>query len=246
MKFRHAYEQAADKLRQKIRKGTFSTGARLPSERELCELLGVSRITVRLALDLLEDERLITRRHGSGTYVADRPHGIIPLGIDYAGSIRGHAPQLKRRLVEMETTLSDAIPWVTSHLPAGTEVLRALRVDRIGDNPVAWDEAVIPMPFATGLARKQLAEVDFVECWMQCTGFRVGQIRQSVTAVAAEGRDLDLLQNAKGAAVLQTIEAYDDDEGGCAGVFLSHYDPRYVNLQTKLDWREAVRPKGQK
>jgi DNA-binding GntR family transcriptional regulator len=239
MKFRHAYEKAAEKLRKQILKGVFNAGARLPSERELCDLLGMSRITVRLALDLLEEERLITRRHGSGTYVTDRPHRIIPLGIDYAGSIREHAPQMKRRLIEMEATVSDTIPWTSGYLLAGTDVMRAVRADHIGESAVAWDEAVVPLPFAKGLARKQFAEVDFVECWMNRVGFRVNQIRQAITAVVADARDLDLLHIPKGAAVLQTVEAYDNDAGICAGVFLSHYHPRHITLQTKLDWRDV-------
>lgn len=53
--------------------GTYKIGDRLTSENELCTIFGISRHTVRHALDLLETEGIVDRRRGSGTYVAQNP-----------------------------------------------------------------------------------------------------------------------------------------------------------------------------
>jgi len=53
--------------------GEFGVGDRLPSEPELARELGVSRSSLRAAITLLEEDGLVWRRHGSGTYVTDRP-----------------------------------------------------------------------------------------------------------------------------------------------------------------------------
>lgn len=66
-------ELAQQELRQAIIGGTFPPGSQLPIEAELCEMLGVSRTVVREALRTLEDEGLIARRHGVGTFVRNRP-----------------------------------------------------------------------------------------------------------------------------------------------------------------------------
>lgn len=66
-------ELAQQELRQAIIGGTFQPGNQLPIEAELCEMLGVSRTVVREALRTLEDEGLIVRRHGVGTFVRNRP-----------------------------------------------------------------------------------------------------------------------------------------------------------------------------
>src|SRR5262245_57039967 len=56
-------------LRKAIHDGAYTHGEKLPAERELAEAFGTSRTTVRMALDQLEQERLVTRRVGAGTFV---------------------------------------------------------------------------------------------------------------------------------------------------------------------------------
>jgi DNA-binding GntR family transcriptional regulator len=66
-------EIAQQELRKAIIAGTFRPGSQLPTEAELCEMLGVSRTVVREALRVLEDDGLVARRHGVGTFVRNHP-----------------------------------------------------------------------------------------------------------------------------------------------------------------------------
>src|SRR5882757_7793656 len=66
---RRLYRQIADQLRQLIDHGEYRVGSRLPTERELADMLGVSRPTVREALIALEVEGRLRIRVGSGIYV---------------------------------------------------------------------------------------------------------------------------------------------------------------------------------
>ena len=63
------YKQLVQAVSEGIRKGQYPEGSRLPSEQELSELYGVSRITVRAALKELAADGLVVRRQGKGTYV---------------------------------------------------------------------------------------------------------------------------------------------------------------------------------
>lgn len=69
------YEEVKEKICRKIFDGTFPEGEKIPAERTLAEMLGVSRITVRKSLELLEQQGLITREVGSGTRVQLPGHG---------------------------------------------------------------------------------------------------------------------------------------------------------------------------
>jgi DNA-binding FadR family transcriptional regulator len=64
----------AAQLRAAILNGAYASGDRLPPERDIARQLGASRSTVRNALQLLEDDELVTRKPGSGTYVAQNAH----------------------------------------------------------------------------------------------------------------------------------------------------------------------------
>ncbi|MEQ0564642.1 GntR family transcriptional regulator [Amycolatopsis sp. NEAU-NG30] len=70
-----AFRQVAADLRQKIAAGDYAPGAQLPSERELVDTYGVSRPTVRDAVNLLRAEGLVTSEHGRGVFV--RPPASI-------------------------------------------------------------------------------------------------------------------------------------------------------------------------
>ncbi|MFD1910963.1 FadR/GntR family transcriptional regulator [Halodurantibacterium flavum] len=67
---------ALESLRAMLRSGRFPEGSRLPTERVLCDQLGMSRRAVRRALEVLEAEGRIWRRQGSGTYVGQAPDGL--------------------------------------------------------------------------------------------------------------------------------------------------------------------------
>lgn len=77
------YQRVADQLRLAIVDGRYPVGARLPTEMELCEELGISRFTARGAVRLLLTEGLVTRRTRVGTIVTALP-GDARYGMDVA------------------------------------------------------------------------------------------------------------------------------------------------------------------
>src|SRR5437879_13310706 len=64
------YHRIAEALRERIGSGQLAAGARLDNQRKLARSFGVTLMTLRQALELLERDHLITRRHGLGTFVA--------------------------------------------------------------------------------------------------------------------------------------------------------------------------------
>ncbi|MGH8446979.1 MAG: GntR family transcriptional regulator, partial [Solimonas sp.] len=63
------YLQLARKLAEAIEAGQWQPGDALPAERVLCEVLSLSRVTLRMALDAVEEQGLISRKQGAGTFV---------------------------------------------------------------------------------------------------------------------------------------------------------------------------------
>lgn len=67
------YNMLVDWVRQRIDSGDFLPGEKLYSENELSRMFGISRQTVRQAIGILENEKLVERRRGSGTYIRPTP-----------------------------------------------------------------------------------------------------------------------------------------------------------------------------
>lgn len=65
------YQKIVDWVRRQVEEGTYKPGEKLKSENELCRMFGLSRQTVRHALGILEEEGMVVRRRGSGTYIDD-------------------------------------------------------------------------------------------------------------------------------------------------------------------------------
>ncbi len=82
---RHLYLQVIDRIKQDIEKGIYKEKEKLPSEFDLAKLLGVSRATLREALRILEEENVIIRRHGVGTFVNAKP--LFSSGIEQLSSV---------------------------------------------------------------------------------------------------------------------------------------------------------------
>ena len=76
----------ATSLRERIAAEGLVPGARLPSEPALARSLGVSRSSLRAGISLLEEDGLVRRLHGSGTYVSDRPVARNDLGRNFSVS----------------------------------------------------------------------------------------------------------------------------------------------------------------
>ena len=232
------YGQLADRLREFIRTGRWQPGEKLPAERALCGQFELSRITIRQALRLLENERLLERRHGSGTYVSPYPTRRIPLMIDYTGSMRLHAPKLRRRVALQRWRKADHEIAQGLAIAVGEKYLYAERIDVLEDGqPMAWDKVHISEPFARKLLKTHLARVDFVETWGKLGRFTIESCQQTIEAVGASAEDARKLNVPAGKPVLKSTEIYCAPHGRRAGFFISYYRPDYVCISSTFDWR---------
>lgn len=88
------------RLRHMVANGVAGPDGRLPTERELCETLGVGRRAVRRALEALEAEGLVWRRQGKGTFVGQPPDPTGVLAAEIAGETRASEVAEARLYIE--------------------------------------------------------------------------------------------------------------------------------------------------
>ncbi|MCK5157436.1 MAG: GntR family transcriptional regulator [Spirochaetales bacterium] len=240
------YKTIASKLRERILSEEIKPSEKLPSERELCEHFRVSRLTIRKVLDVLEKERLVLRRQGSGTYVSPNSGRRIPLLIDYTGSMKEYAPDLNRTVLIWKW--QEAVDWAAKllNIPPGEQIFYSERVDNLEENPAAWDQVYIPRSFAYKLSENELSRVDFLEGWTKACDFKVESCSQYIEAVSASTDICRNLKIVKGHAVLKSTEIYYTFHNRPAGLFISYYHPKYITIASQFRWGSIEREKNRK
>jgi len=139
------YLQIASVLREEISRGLYEPSGKLPSEAELVSRFAVSRITVRLALDKLVEERIVERKQGKGTYVFNKQlrHGLDTLRSFHESLvIQGLHPEmhlLSHQRVNIPDTVKNSFDSGTS------ESLLIERLHVVEGQPIAWGKSYLPI-----------------------------------------------------------------------------------------------------
>jgi len=143
------YQQLKDTILARIGSGELAPGDRVPSENELVEHAGVSRMTANRALRELNDEGVIERIAGRGSFVADyrsRSHVLEVHNIADEIARRGHthsADVLRQARIAAEGDIARAL-----HLPAGADIFHLLLVHSENGHPIQVEDRHVVAEFA--------------------------------------------------------------------------------------------------
>jgi GntR family transcriptional regulator len=227
---------AAD-LRERIALGDVDPSGALESEAVLGVRHGVSRVTVRRALDLLRSEGLVESRRGAGWFVAGASvHQPLALGtFRHAGSaVAGAGLRATRRVVDFGFRPAPDRVAGSLRLDEGDDVLHVRSVRSVEGVPL--DVAHEWVPGALGaLVSRSAAQAPGTWATLQGHGVRIERVRQTVTAAVATDDDAALLGVSSGSAVLLVRRVAHDETG--APVALA--DHRYLASRFSLEMEFA-------
>ncbi len=192
------YLQLKAAIEERIRTGALSPGQALPSERRLSQMLGVSRLTVRRALDELVAGGVLTRRQGSGTYVTPRVEQPLSVLSGFSEDMRARGMVPGSRWVKRERGQASPTEAMTLSLAPGEPVVRLLRVRTADGRPMAVEHAVIPARFLND--PNEVGESLYAA--LKQRGFAPARALERIRAVAATDRVAELLGVETGTPVL--------------------------------------------
>jgi GntR family transcriptional regulator len=183
------------RLRALISSGDLGSDGRLPTERELAGMYGVSRTTVRQVLDRLEQAGLIRRRRGrTGGTFATRGRADIDAG-SLAGipsflraqGLRAGAHVVSARMVPAGTATADAL-----RIPRGALVHDVIRVRLADEVRISLEHARFPVALFPGLLGERLDD-SIYEVMEQRYGLRAVKAVERLVAVLADAGQAALL-----------------------------------------------------
>jgi GntR family transcriptional regulator len=232
-------------LRDRILSGAVGFGSKLPTEIELAQVHGVSRVTVRRALGELAHERLIERRPSAGTRVIYRP-SPTPIAADISGVLANLADMGRRTAVELlafeyvpaEGAVAEALGSSSDQL-----LQRSIRVRSVDGLPFSYLTTHVPEGVSVTFTRQELASRPLLDL-LERAGVKVEHARQRISAGLATPDVARALGVRTGSPLIELVRIV-YDQAGC-GVEHLHalYRPDRYAFEIDLVRSGAARTKA--
>ena len=206
------YYQLKNIIMDNIKNKVWETNTKIPTERELCEMYNVSRITVRQALKELENEGFLYRKQGKGTFVTGHKF-VQKLSQFYSFSKEiakmGSVPSTKIisfKLIKAEPPIADKL-----NIEENEKVYAVKRL-RLADNePFAFEISYLVYKYAANLTEESIDELGLYNALKQDCGIVTSEAAETFEAVVVNAEEAKYLEvNKKDAALhLERITSAD-------------------------------------
>lgn len=232
------YHQIFTIFRDRIKSGAYDNGEVLPGEQDLAKVFGVSRITVKRALNELAGAGLVSRKRGRGTAVTFNAHMPVVKGSfeNLLANLRIMGLTTDVQLLDATIISAPAEVAEAMGLANATLVQRAERVRKIEGQPFSHLLTFVPADIAARFPTAQLNTTPLLRL-LEAAGFAAVEAEQWMTATAA---DLDLanaLGVGVGAPLMRIVRVMRDADGRAIEMLTAHYRPERFQHHMRLTRR---------
>ena len=184
------YLRLAKTFAERIKSGDLPPGDALPPERRIAEMFGVSRVTVRRALERLAADGLIDQRQGSGTYVTQRLQQPLSVLTSFTEDCRARGMTPASTVLHRGTGLATPDEAIGLGLRPGRPVARVSRLRRADGIPLAIETATVVVD---ALPEPEHLEGSLYDA-LALGGMRPVRAIQRLSAIALDARTAALLE----------------------------------------------------
>ena len=183
------YLQVYSVLKDWIQNGRYAPTEKLPAEAELCAMLGVSRITTRRAMEMLQQDSLIYRVHGVGSFVREE----IPQAAEgHRAGMTDLATRVKRlaertKLLDVEVATVTPSPEIVRELrlETGESVTRVVYTRLEKKTPIGLAELYFPTDLGDSITANDIIQ-DSSPTLLQAKGIQLAGAHQLIGAELAD------------------------------------------------------------
>jgi GntR family transcriptional regulator len=218
---RPLYLQVRDALAQRIASAEWKPGGAIPNESDLAREFGVSSGTMRKALDLLETERLLTRRQGRGTFVNDQTSAELAVRYSNMHTSSGERFAGDGRTLAVTEDTANETECARLRLRPHDRIYRIRRLRMLDGEPFMLEDVAMPAVLFPGLVDSGGDFSHRIVVLAQQYGILLGKAEERINIAIAPDSVAGLLGVAKGSPLL-------------------HLDRVVLNLDGRpVEWRVA-------
>ncbi|WP_066066707.1 GntR family transcriptional regulator [Neobacillus soli] len=176
-----------DAILQLINEGEYKPDSQLPTEAEFCEKYGVSRTTVRTALQQLTAEGYVYRKRGSGTFVSvNKVKQILTTTVEHFSkqiTMQGKKPLIK--VLQLDVIPADEYLSEQLKIPEGEPVNMLERVRFVNDEPLQYEIAYLPW-YKTPALNREACEKSLYNLLETQYGLKISKTMESLELFTAD------------------------------------------------------------
>lgn len=206
------YYQLVEALRERIRAGELTPGAQLPGERELSEHFGISRMTVRQALQYLIRDEVLVAKQGLGTFVAEPKLTYNPLHVlGFTEEMMQRGASATSRVIEQRWVTPPATVAEQLELRDGERTICIVRLRLSDAVPVLLETVHVPAQRFAGIELADLSQQSLYRLMRERYGVTLKGSSHTLEAVQANDYERQLFDVQAGTPMilLQGV-TYDD------------------------------------
>lgn len=196
------YTQLAEYLRFQIKSGVLRPGDRMIGENDMVEVLGVSRTTVRNAINQLVEEGYILRYRGKGSFIAEpRLKRDINYLYNFTENIRSAGSVPSSQVMRCEVVASDAALQTKMKLAAiGQKVFLLERLRMADGDPIIFETTYIPYYLCEGIETVDFSSTSLYNTLENRYGITIAHAEETMEAAVIDKRTAAVLQCKNGLA----------------------------------------------
>ena len=197
------YYQLVELLREQIQSGKLKPGDRLPSERELSEQVGISRMTVRQAVAFLARDGTLVVKPGVGTFVAEPKliHDTLDL-LGFTEEMTRQGGNVSSRVLEQVLVVPPSYVADALNMQPGEEAVRIIRLRLDAEIPLLLETSYVPSQLCPGLELEDLESQSLYGLLQKRYELRLESTRQTVEATVVNDYEVQLFGVEPGTAMI--------------------------------------------
>ncbi len=198
------YYQLEVIIREKIENEDYKIREQIPSEKNLAEEFGVSRMTARKAINNLVKEGILERRRGQGTFVNRRRIDYLPGLMGFSEQVEMKGMKATSKLLEQKIIIANEEIAQRLTISEGEEVIFTARL-RLADNEVlGFEKSYIPYCICPELLKIDIVE-ESIYNYLKEAGYKPSKAVQESEAIKADEKISNLLNMTEGEPILKNI-----------------------------------------
>jgi len=190
------YIQIKEIIKNDILSGKFKAWEKIPTEKELCKLYNVSRITIQKALNVLMQEKMLVRKQGKGTFVTPfKLRRRLPKLYSFSEDMKELGLIPSSRVLEKKITKADEEMMTFLRLgPEERKITKIVRIRLANDEPVLIERTCIPYKLAPELINEDLEHGSLYTILSEKYGLILDHAEEVYEVTLAKGSEAKLLE----------------------------------------------------